>query len=144
MDSDFSKFIIYAQEGIVDCRTPARTPWFIEFQHEVRAAVQATVKLYCDCMYNKNAEGINQPGNMCAYTRVYNLSETAGDSWFNKDGAKILEEARKRGYNPPGFDAVVFGIARTEGFVPSFNLDKILETYYISRFDPVEVKKKEE
>jgi hypothetical protein len=125
---EISDSIIYAQEGIVDCRAPVARPSFIDFQQEVRAAVQSIVNLYCCDLHIPRSKG-------CGNTKVLNLSDAANNgSGTTGTASELLEEAKKRGYNPPDFDAVMFGILKKKGFIPPFDLDKVLEQYYITRF----------
>lgn len=118
--------IIYAQQGIVDCRTIPRTPFGINYQHEVRPAVQAIMNVYAD-----RHEGWKG----CGMVHAFNLS----DMLHTEARAEVVKEAKRRGYRPEGwgFDPVLTAIRlRGDEGTPLFDLDKALGEYYMQRFDP--------
>lgn len=122
--------IIYAQTSMVDMDIVQKKMLFIASQHEVRAAVQALVNLYCKEMQFREEYS-------CSYTRVFHISEkNASSSDFLEE---IVTEAVNRGYALPLFDAVIVGIShrRDVEFTPLFNLDKVLGEYNLQRFDPL-------
>lgn len=135
---EIKESVIYAQEGIVDIRSVARTPAGIYYQHEARPAVQSILELYCSSYFT------SQGWAGCSYVIAFSISNIENELQFRKETREtfkeVLEEAKTRGYIPPftnQFDAVLTAIYKKENSgTPPFDLDRALGEFYLQRYDP--------
>jgi hypothetical protein len=144
---DVKGCIIYAQQRILANDSSTRQhPFGFFYQRDVQPAVQAIMNLYMDRAGGWEGHNIIHAfsiSEMCNKWRQWRYIDTLRE---------IVEEARRRGYNPDEFvgfnpehpelsefDPVILATPRSfeEGKQP-FDLDEALGKYYMERFDPQE------
>lgn len=121
------KCIIYAQQELVDCGIMDNAPFGIYHQDEVRPAVQTIMNVYA-----RNLSG------HIGLTRVFSVSEIERKVKSYELFSQFLDEAKRRGYTPPEFDAVLAPMLLydDEKAKSPFNLDAALAEFCMKRFGP--------
>ena len=106
---------------------------FFEEQKETRSAITAVLNLYID----DKLFDVTEKGH--GHVAPFYLSEATDSIKYQglvEGNLFTLEEAKKRGFEPPSdFDPVLFAISH-DFEKPAFNLEKAVSKYNMVRYDP--------